>query len=152
MRAAVVPIVLLFAQGRASQADYFKLRLGWDLSVGNADLGQPYGPCNKNGTYIPPSAMLDICDNTMACMSTNYVPAQPEEGSKCAWIKTAGEGVTQAAFVHRTRCNRRLNATLVTSPQGHAYKFCENVRYWRRSCSVHAALSRSAIVELLPRV
>ena len=74
--------------------------------------------------------MLGICDNNPFCLATNFVPIQPgatTADKRCAWLKTAADNNAIAAFVHRRRCNRSLNATMVHSNASHAYKFCPKV-------------------------
>ena len=110
----------------AGSADYFEMPRGWDLATAHTDI-EHVGPCNSSGPYIPPASVLDLCDGLLACTATNYVPVQPGSGVKCAWLKTAGEHDELVSFVHRWRCNAALNATTVTSPGNHLYKYCPNV-------------------------
>ena len=117
------------AHGAAPAGDYFQLPLGWDIASGNDDL-QSIGPCNSSKQpYSPPHAVLDICDSNPYCLATNFVPVQAgvtTPDKRCAWLKTAAENNNIAAFVHRRRCNRSLNATLVHS-NASSYKFCPTV-------------------------
>ena len=56
------------------------------------------------------------------------MPVQPgAPGGKCSWLKTANPNDMVAAFVHRTRCNSKLTATVVESPKKKNYKFCKDV-------------------------
>ena len=107
--------------------DYFALPLGWDLR-GTVDLGH-IGPCNAS-QYVPPPQVLSLCDESLACLATNYVPVQPGvtgSDTRCAWLKSMGVDGATAAFVHHRRCNGTLNATTVLSPSGGSYKFCPTV-------------------------
>jgi hypothetical protein len=107
--------------------NYFALPTGWDLSVGNRDI-ENMGPCNATRpAYVPPQQILADCDADLSCLSTNYVPKQPGVGTNCSWLKTAGQNDAVKAFVHRTRCNKSLNATLVQSPNERSYKHCPTV-------------------------
>ena len=51
-----------------------------------ADL-EHVGPCNNSAPYVPPPAVMALCDGNLACLATNYVPHQPPgDTQQCAWL------------------------------------------------------------------
>ena len=79
-----------------------------------------------NSTHGSPSlkaqTLLTICDDVEEC---NVVARRKAKGGQQSWIRWLGQpSHGHSTFLHTTRCNATVAATIATSFNGHKYKAC----------------------------